>query len=214
MALSRYFVTLALFAFLAADSRADFLPGLTVNRANQFFNQQLSYSAFAPIGESFTPTLNGIQWGAIAMQDFSTTGSGVFDLELFQGVGAGGPLLATSASTDLPPGFGIPGPGAYAYFYFGNEVALTAGTPYTLILNQLSGDLFVVLAASVSQDGNQAILGGQPQTNLNLTFGEGIFSVPEPSTLTLLGTGVVGLVFAARRSVVRRFGKCPLPGRC
>ena len=61
-------------------------------------------------------------------------------------------------------------------------MALTPGTPYTLILNQLSGDLFLVLAASVSQEGDQAILVGQPQTNLNLTFGEGIFAVPEPSS--------------------------------
>ena len=48
-----------------------------------------------------------------------------------------------------------------------------------------------MLAASVSQVGDQAILFGQPQPNLNLTFGEGIFAVPEPSTFPLMGIAVV-----------------------
>ncbi len=150
MSLSKHVVTLTLLLFFAGESRANFLPGLTVDRANQFYNQGLNYSAFTPIGESFTPTLNGIQWAAFGMQAFSTTGTGVFDVELFQGVAMSGTLLATSEPTTLPAGFGIPGPGAYAYFYFSSEVALTPGTPYTLDLNQLSGDTFVVLAASVS----------------------------------------------------------------
>jgi hypothetical protein len=204
MRLHRYVVALTLFFFFAGESQANFLPGLTVDRANQFYNQSLSYTAFTPIGESFTPTLNGIQWAAFGMQDFTTTGTGVFDVELFQGVGTTGALLATSAATDLPPNFGIPGPGAYAYFYFASEVALTPATPYTLILNQLSGDLFVVLAASLSQAGDQAILFGQPQPNLNLTFGEGIVAVPEPSTLSLLGialTFVAGYFHRTRSSV-------------
>jgi hypothetical protein len=204
MRLSRYVVALSLFFVIAGECRADFLPGLTVDRANQFFNQSLNYPAFTPIGESITPTLNGIQWAAIAMQDFSSTGTGVFDVELFQGVGPSGALLATSATTNLPPGFGIPGPGAYAYFYFGSQVALTPGTPYTLMLNQVSGDDFVVLAASLSQQGDQAILGGQPQANFNLTFGEGIFAVPEPSSLSLLGTAVVCVAAVARRKLKER----------
>jgi PEP-CTERM motif len=204
MPLSRYIVALTLFLFFSGESEANFLPGLTVDRANQFFNQSLNYSAFTPIGESFTPTLDGIQWAAFGMQDFTTTGIGAFDVDLFQGVGTTGTLLATSATTNLPPGFGIPGPGAYAYFYFGSEVALTPGTPYTLILNQLSGDTFLVLAASVSQTGNTAILFGQPQANLNLTFGEGIFTVPEPSTLTLLGIAAVCMTAVARRGALRQ----------
>jgi PEP-CTERM motif len=201
MHLSRYVAALLLFFFVVGECRANFLPGLTVDRANPFFNQSLNYPAFTPIGESFTPTLDGIQWAAIGMQDFSSNGTGVFDVDLYQGVGTSGTLLATSAPTNLPPGFGIPGFGAYAYFYFASEVALTPGTPYTLILNQVSGDDFVVLAASVSQVGNQAILNGQPQANLNLTFGEGILSVPEPSTLTLLGIAAVCVVGIARRTV-------------
>ena len=208
---SRYVVALTLFLFFAGESQANFLPGLTVDRANQFYNQSLSYTAFTPIGESFTPTLNGIQWAAFGMQDFANTGTGVFDVELFQGVGTTGALLATSVATDLPPDFGIPGPGAYAYFYFASEVTLTPATPYTLILNQLSGDLFLVLAASVSQVGDQAILFGQPQPNLNLTFGEGIFAVPEPSTLTLLGIAVVCVAGHGHRRASRRLadhGEC------
>src|SRR5262249_37513443 len=125
MAILRYFAAPLLFLSLAGESLANFLPGLTVDRANQFYNQSLNYPAFTPIGESFTPTLDGIQWAAIGMQDFSSTGTGVFDVELYQGVGLSGTLLATSAPTDLPAGFGIPGPGAYAYFYFASEVALT-----------------------------------------------------------------------------------------
>ena len=131
----------------------------------------------------------------------SSTGTGVFDVELFQGVGTSGALLATTASTNLPPGFGIPVPVPMPTSYFASEVALTPGTPYTLILNQVSGDDFVVLAASVSQVGNQAILDGQPQANLNLTFGEGIISVPEPSTLALLGIAAVCVVGFGRLTV-------------
>lgn len=124
MPVSRYVVALTLFLCFAGESRAGFLPGLTVDRANQFFNQSLNYSAFTPIGESFTPTLDGIQWAAFGMQDFTTTGTGVFDIELFQGVGT---------------------------------------------------------------------------TGLNLTFGEGILTVPEPTTFTLLGIAVVCVACVARR---------------
>ena len=106
----RYVVALTLFLLFAGESRANFLPGLTVDRANQFYNQSLNYSAFTPIGESVTPTLNGIQWAAFAMQDFSTTGTGVFDVDLYQGVGTSGALLATSTATTFPPVSAFPVP--------------------------------------------------------------------------------------------------------
>ena len=180
---------LMLSCYFAEESRANFLPCLSVDRSNEFTDQGLNYPAFSPIGESFTPTLDGIQWAAFGLQDSAPKPrmGAVFDVELFQGVGTHGSLLATSAVTDLPSGFGDNSLGEYAYFYFVSEVTLSPGTPYTLILERLSGEDFFVLAESGSQVGDQAILMGKPQPNLSLTFGEGIFAVREPSSLVLAG---------------------------
>ena len=191
---------LSLFGF-AAESRANFIPVLTVDRSQQTFDQ---YLFFSPMGESFTPSLPGIQWVAFGMQDQTRnpTQSGVFNVELFQGIGSSGTLLATSNNKALPPGFGGVGFGAYAYFFFPGEVAPTPGSPYTLMLNHLSGETISVLVAGVSQIGNEAILTGQPQKNFNLAFGEGLgtLSVPEPPSLILLCIAALGIPFVIYRT--------------
>lgn len=196
----------------AVGCRADFQPGLIVDQANQHYMQGLNVQSFGPIGESFTPTLNGIQWAAIDLQDSTAnpTLGGVFQVKLLQGDGTSGTLLATSAATGVPPGFG-PGLGAYAYFYFATEVTLTPGMPYSLILNQLSGENFLVGGVAGGEIGDQAILFGQPQSNFNLTFGEGVLSVAEPSSLVLVAIGVVSVMRRRWRTPPPRFHHAPLP---
>ena len=205
MSATKLAAAVAVLSFLAAEARANFLPGLTVDRSDQFYNQYLNYPAFSPIGESFTPTLGGIGFAAIALQAFSANPAdgATFDVELFEGVGASGKLLATTAAVQLPGGFGIPGPGAYAYFDFDREVALTPGTPYTLILDRISGANFSVLASATGEAGDQAVLLGSGQPGYNLTFGEGVDAAPEPSSLTLVGLGLVSVALAMSRKRAR-----------
>jgi hypothetical protein len=61
------------------------------------------------------------------------------------------------------------------------------------IVEKISGDDFGIDASNTGQAGNQAILHGVAQTNLNLAFAEGL--VPEPPSLVLAAmASMVGLV--------------------
>jgi hypothetical protein len=191
---ARIALPLVWLATMTGLAEAGFDPSFTYDRINQVVDQSLNVAAFSPIGETFTPMLHGINFAAFGFANIaSQPKGGTYDIALYQGVGTGGTLLATTTPTFLPPGFGTQPLGEVANFFFAQTISLTPGTPYSLMIQKISGDDFGIDASNTGQVGNAAILHGVAQTNFNLTFGEGLG--PEPPSLVLaVMASVTGLV--------------------
>ena len=195
MSRSCLLLALVMLCGTATNVRADFLPNLIPDQYILYVGGSYNIQSAQPIGESFTPFTNSIQFAAFAFHggtiDFS------IQVQLYQGVGVSGPLLATSQTLTLPANFGLNDRlGELAYFYFDSPVALNAGSPYTLILNQLSGREVFVDYIAAGQKGSVGILDGKAypgypgSPDFNLTFGEGSIApavVPEPPSFALWG---------------------------
>src|SRR5262249_14566731 len=111
-------------------------------RAGQIIDQQngppppgdasVSIPGGAPLGQSFTPSLTGIDFATFQIFD----GAGVAGTDQVEvRSGFNGPLLGTSASVALPAGTGgFSLPGATIEFDFPSTIALTPGTLFSLML--------------------------------------------------------------------------------
>ncbi len=176
-------------------------------------NEEDSIFINPPIGQSFTPTLTGIDFATFRVTDFGS-GAGSYDVEVHAGIN--GALLGTSAPTSLPAGFGGFGfAGASVEFDFASTVALTPGSLYSLIVVRTdSSSNFALLGNFLAGTyaGGDAITNGTIQSDGDYFFSEGISSaaadVPEIvagsaiSALTLLGCGVAMLRGRRKRAPV------------
>ncbi len=163
-----------------------------------------SIEFFSPIGQSFTPSLSGLDFVSVLMMDVGSPNAGTFVAEIHQGTD--GALLATSQQDTLPIGFGDGTRfGMDVDFNFSHRVALTPGDLYSFIIrdtNPGAGDNFFLSGTEGfdSYPRGQEIEFGQVSTGLNydLFFREGITSVPEPASLLLLAIGAACAAAIAR----------------
>lgn len=174
--------------------------GEIIDQSNTNFTPPLfqSIQFFTPIGQSFTPQLTSLNFFDVFTEDFGTSnGMGAtLEIEIFSGVLQN--LLGTSQPTVLPDNFAGP-----THFIFANPVPLVPGNLFSAQVIVTSGDNWGLGSSggpNSSYPGGDEILLGSPQTNNDLWFQEGITTTtPEPSTLLLLGSGLVGLAGATQR---------------
>jgi hypothetical protein len=152
----------------------------------------------APLGQSFTPTLTGINFATFQFTNFASV-AGTYEAEVHSGIN--GSLLGTSAPVSLPASFGGSSSqtGAQVEFDFANTIALTPGSIYSLILVRLdSTSNFAAIGIDPgTYGGGSEIVGGSAIPGLDLIFSEGInvsSAAPEPASVTLLGLGSLGLL--------------------
>jgi hypothetical protein len=144
------------------------------------FNANLGI--FAPIGQTFTPTLSGLDAVELRMSD-----SAGFPGNVFVRVRAGstvGSILGTSLTTSLPDG----GAGIL-HFDFVSTVPLTPGSLYVIENVLESGSSNVHWNGQFANPylGGTSIFEGESLDSSDMWFREGLHTaVPEPSSILLV----------------------------
>lgn len=151
----------------------------------------LNIPYFSPMGQSFTPTLDSLNFIQIFPLNNFEPGLATLQLAVFPGIFSG-PPLGLSEPIALPFGFeGI------STFIFPSPVSLVPGQLYSFEVSE-TGNKTVFLNESGfnNYSGGTAIVSGNPATGPpgnDFWFVEGVQTVdalPEPSSFTLLGLGL------------------------
>jgi hypothetical protein len=148
-------------------------------------------------GQSFTPTLTGIDFATFSLATEGPSSS--LQVNLYNGDGFGGALLASTPTQN------ITNTNAFqpVTFDFSSTVALTPGNVYTLQIDVVSGaDIFELEGSGNPYPGGfEYDSAGVQQTDYDLVFSEGVnvAATPEPSAIAFLLTGGVGAGIAFRR---------------
>jgi hypothetical protein len=146
-----------------------------------------------PLGQSFTPSLNGVGFIRLSMGDTAINGTGARVHVNLIANSITGTVLASSAPVTMSDGYV-----GYTDFVFPSTVPVVPGVKYYFQPIVETGDLWTTTIYNWLYSGGTAIVKGTPDQFDNLWFREGVI-VPEPSTIALLvfGTGV--LLYPRRR---------------
>jgi len=197
----RFVIMLAL---AALTSRADAYQ--IIDQQNTFSNSVLGPSS-SP-GQSFTPTLSGIDFATFALATSDPTNGALVFAVLFEGDGFGGSPVSASSNDVL-----VLNTSSFQSFEFdfSPSVSLTPGQVYTLQLVDATGQTLYEAEAGANPyaGGVEYVSSGVAQTGYDMVFSEGVqsLSVPEPGPLVQCGvTGLAVLgVWGWRRARVAPF---------
>jgi len=163
----------------------------------------LSIPPFSPIGQEFTPTLSSLDVVELTTNEGlpGTPGNGI-GADLFVRIRSGsiiGTILGTSSTVSLPD------PSDFTleltHFDFPSSVPLTPGDLHVIEVVQSGGDPRYLWTANSFYPGGVRIVNGLGEPDrVDFWFREGPVSVPEPSALLLLGSGLAGLALWKRRT--------------
>jgi hypothetical protein len=155
----------------------------------------------SPLEQSFIPELSAIDFVSFEFWDIpgnGTTGATV-DVNLYEGSPYPqiATLLGTTAVVYMPNGFNNNGLGfiGVATFDFLTPISLTAGETYYLEPVVLSGDNpWDIITIGNTYPSGQVFEAGSGLPS-DFWFQEGINAVPEPTTLALIGIGILAFIF-------------------
>jgi hypothetical protein len=150
-----------------------------------------------PIGQSFTPSLDGVGFIRLYTGDSSFNGVGATLYVNLRSDSMTGPIIGTTSAILLPDGFV-----GRTNFFFTTQVPVTPGVTYYFQPVVQSGDTWQIISDSgqnFSYAGGTAFYHGTASPFEDLWFREGII-VPEPSLSALLIFGGGAVVYVRRNS--------------
>jgi hypothetical protein len=149
-------------------------------------------------GQSFTPTLNGVDFITLKIADYDTSSpGGKIILGLGKGPTGGQPILGYSNEVTIPANLGL---GFHSYtFTFPERIAVTPGEVYAFGVIPQSGQFGIAFGENKYEGGAYFAL--TEVAAGDMYFIEGII-VPEPGVPVL--TGAAALILLNRRRQCRR----------
>jgi hypothetical protein len=152
----------------------------------------VAIQAFQPFGQSFSPTNSSVGFIRLNLADNNPgNGLGAIVGVNLRSNSITGPIMASSAPVSMLDNFGRGSPG-FANFFFTMPVAVTPGLTYYFQVVALSGDPWSADVYTYIYQNGTAFEQGVSQPGIDLWFREGIYVVPEPSSISLIiGSGVL-----------------------
>jgi len=149
-----------------------------------------------PLGQSFTPSLAGVDFIRLNVGDSAVNGLGATMYVNLRTDSINGPIVATTDLLTMPDGFS-----GFPNFFFSSRVTLTLGATYYFQPVVQSGDFWAIVGYnSYNYAGGVAYYQGTAAPGFDLWFREGIYTVPEPSVLTLIGFTISCFILRRRKA--------------
>jgi hypothetical protein len=144
--------------------------------------------AYQPTGQSFTPAITTVGFIRLQLADANYgNGSGATVYVNLRSNSITGPIMGSTDPVFMPDGFGIGnGNRGYTNFFFSTAVSVIPGTTYYFQPVVQSGNDLVIIGYNYGYSGGTAFFQGVANPNSDLWFREGIYVVPEPSSLSLV----------------------------
>ena len=150
-----------------------------IDQSNDFAPQ--SVRNVSDIGQSFTPTLTGIDFATFYITSLAT----LVTLRLYSEEGFSGTLLGTAG----PFGLASTNPLAPTSYSFASTISLVPGQLYTLRLTATSGVFASSYSSANPYIGGDIFDDAGSRPTFDLRFAEGINTVAEPGTWAMMVTG-------------------------
>ncbi|HNO77825.1 MAG TPA: PEP-CTERM sorting domain-containing protein [Phycisphaerae bacterium] len=191
---------------LTAGSFAQAGPTDILDQSQEIITQLTGIPAFSPLGQSFIPSLNGVDFVELKLTDNTTAPNDGTTAVRIREDSIGGSILGTSETVFLEdcfnfpegPGCGIAGGfGEIVRYEFQNTIPLIPGETYVLEVMALTSSFGVGNVTSDQYPLGTMIRDGIPDTGRDLWFREGL--IPEPASILLLGAGTCVCLSRRRR---------------
>ena len=192
-----------IFAALASSAQGTFIYDQQSADESSGGGVFFVFQSFQPIGQSFTPTNSSVGFIRLWLDDSVLNGSGVTVYVNLLSNSITGTILGKTDPVFIPDRLNASSR-SLANFFFPVPIAVNPGETYFFQPVVQSGDTsWAVLSSNYLYPGGTAFFNGLANSGNDLWFREGLYVVPEPSSISLIiGSGI--LFYVGRKKIKMR----------